>query len=343
MVFCQVNRFLNKSLVLNTFLRLTHTRTYARVLVPLQSRQLLRVSGKDATEFLQGLITNDMKHFEEGTKSMYAMFLNNKGRVLYDTLIYKWESEDSFLIECDKDVLASLQKHLKIYKLKRDVQIVDMNRHYNIWGLVSPVLTAIEMKLDPYSEINIFNDPRLIELGSRIIAKPNLSAPELIEIIGSDISVSENEDVYKYLRYKLGVSEGVEDMPPGTCFPLEMNCDYLHGVSFHKGCYIGQELTARIYHTGVVRKRIMPIKFLDEVDGKVTKDSVITDPAKPTSNLGKLKSFVCNRGIGLIRIREALEAKKLIISNYPVEILKPTWWPVEAPKEKISSKDAESQ
>lgn len=342
MIFCQVNRTLCKSLVLNRLLSSKHA-CNTRVLFPLQSRQILKVSGTDAATFLQGLITNDMQHFEEGAKSMYAMFLNNKGRVLYDTLIYKWGQEDSFLVECDRSILTSLVKYLKIYKLRRNVTVEDINNNYNLWGLVSPIQTALEMKLDPSSEINIFNDPRLIELGSRILAKPNLAATEIAGMVGPDITISADEDIYKYLRYKLGVSEGVEDLPPGACFPLEVNCDYLHGVSFHKGCYIGQETTARIYHTGVVRKRIMPIKFLDPIDENSVKDALIIDKDKPKSNLGKLKNFIHNYGIGLIRIKEALNAKSLIIGNHAVEIVKPAWWPVEAPKEKLGSKDGDTQ
>lgn len=102
MIFKQVNKILNNRYVTNQFLRSVNTETSAKVLYPLSSRALLKVAGQDASAFLQGLITNDMTHFDEGAKSMYAMFLNNKGRVMYDTLIHKWDTDESFLIECDK-------------------------------------------------------------------------------------------------------------------------------------------------------------------------------------------------------------------------------------------------
>ncbi|CAH2094541.1 unnamed protein product [Euphydryas editha] len=330
MIHKQVNKLLNNRYVTNQFLRNVNTETSAKVLYPLRSRALLKIAGQDASAFLQGLITNDMKHFEEGAKSMYAMFLNNKGRVMYDTLIHKWDNDESFLIECDKKLISLLQKHLKIYKLKRKVEIEEVDKDFKIWALIQPETTTVpEIKND----VNIYKDPRLADLGYRIISSTDTKVSHIIEMIGKDIVPKDNEDGYKYLRYKLGVSEGAEDLPLGTSFPLEANCDYLHGVSFHKGCYIGQELTARIHHTGVVRKRIMPVKFNQSITKHIEKDTVISAVNNSKSNLGKLKGVINNYGIGLIRIKEALDAKVLRVSNYSVEVLKPAWWPLEAPKE----------
>lgn len=329
MLSCQVNRLLCKRYVINQFLRNKHDVSPAKVLYPLKSRTLIKINGHDAAAFLQGLITNDMKHFEEGAKSIYAMFLNNKGRVLYDTLIYRWNNEDTFLIECDKNVTSLLLKHLKIFKLKRKVEIEDSTNEFNLWAFISST------GLDEISNLNhssIFKDPRLSDLGFRIISPANIKDGHMAENLGKDVTEND-ENAYKYLRYKLGVSEGSDDLPPGTSFPLEANCDYLHGVSFHKGCYIGQELTARVHHTGVVRKRIMPIKFTQTVSEDIEKDSVISSSKDSKSKLGKLKGVINDYGLGLIRIKEALDAKTLNVGNYSAEPLKPSWWPFEAPKE----------
>ncbi|XP_034833922.1 putative transferase CAF17 homolog, mitochondrial [Maniola hyperantus] len=337
MIFYQVNRLFYKPYAINKFVRYVHNETSvsSNVLYPLRSRGLLKVAGEDASVFLQGLVTNDMKHFEEGARSMYAMFLNNKGRVMYDTIIYKWDKEDSFLIECDRQLISVLQRHLKIYKLKRKVDIKDVNKDYSLFALTSlnaPNPDHFNSVMD--SKINVYKDPRLSELGYRVISYIDIKDSEVAQTVGKDIIVSErNEDGYKYLRYKLGVSEGADDLPPGTSFPLEANCDYLHGVSFHKGCYIGQELTARVHHTGVVRKRIMPLKFYETISRNIERDSVISASNNPKSNLGKLKGVVNNYGLGLIRIKEALDAKILSVGNYSAEAVKPTWWPIEAPKE----------
>ncbi|XP_041969134.1 putative transferase CAF17 homolog, mitochondrial [Aricia agestis] len=299
------------------------------VLYPL-SRGLLRLKGEDTSGFLQGLITNDMRHFETGSQSIYAMFLNNKGRVLYDTLIHKWDSSESFLVECDPKVINLLEKHLKMFKLRRNVTIEDISKSFNVWAITIPTADVTTTK---DNKINIYKDPRLADLGFRIVASNTLKDSQVADIVGGDISIERNENGYKYLRYKLGVSEGAADLPPGSSFPLEINCDYLHGVSFHKGCYIGQEVTARVHHTGVVRKRIMPLKFSEPISEEPPLDTNIVAANKPAASLGKLKGVMRDYGIGLIRIKESLEAKTVKINNYTAEPFKPMWWPLEAPKE----------
>ncbi|XP_072930023.1 putative transferase CAF17 homolog, mitochondrial [Epargyreus clarus] len=332
MIFYQVNNFLRRRFTANQILRYVHNEVTAKALYPLEGRKLLKMKGEDASIFLQGLITNDMKHFEEGARSMYAMLLNNKGRVLFDTLIHKWEADNSFIIECDKDIAAQMQKHLKLYKLKRLVEINDINEELRLWVLTKD---SSESK-SKLKDIAVYKDPRLTDLGFRIISPAQMQGAEVLDRLEeNEVKVESNEDGYKYLRYKLGVSEGAKDLPPGTSFPLEVNCDYLHGVSFHKGCYIGQEVTARVHHTGVVRKRIMPLKFSKAVTDNLEMDSVISVSNNPKSNLGKLKGVINDYGIGLLRVKEALEASTLNIGSYSVEVCKPNWWPIEAPKEKV--------
>lgn len=306
----------------------------ANILCPLPSRTLLRISGDEVSSFLQGLITNDMQHFTEGAKSIYAMFLNIKGRVLYDTLLHKWQENESFLIECDTGVSGSLQKHLKLYKLKRKLEISSCDK-YKVWVLFKSNGNAAPSSHDD-TQLHFYKDPRLSDLGFRVLAPSSISVNRIAEAIGGNITVEKDDENYKHLRYKLGVSEGCQELPPGSSFPLEINCDYLHGVSFHKGCYIGQELTARVYHTGVIRKRIMPLKFSEDVKETINVDSKIIDVNKPKSSVGKLKCYLKDAGLGLIRMKEALEAKELKVGNYRVETSKPSWWPIEALKEKLN-------
>lgn len=320
--------------------RQEHSR-FSKTLHPLKSRKVLQISGVDAPQFLQGLITNDIRHLEEGTqgaKSIYAMFLNNKGRVLYDTLIYKWEEPNCFLIECDKSNFNDLHKYLKVFRLKRKIALADVSENLSVWALILPdFIQSNDYQTSPTSEVNVYKDPRLQDLGYRVIALRTMRGKDVANNIGVEVEVQNDEDQYKYLRYTLGVTEGSEDLPPGTTLPLEMNCDYLHGVSFHKGCYIGQELTARVHHTGVVRKRIMPFKFT-EIINDWKKDSTISSILQPKSNLGKLKGVALDYGIGLLRIRESLEAEALSVDGNPAKLIKPDWWAKEAPKEKISTK-----
>lgn len=328
-----VHKVVNKRNLLNFLARHVHNESAQTggTLHPLNSRKILKVSGDDVAGFLQGLITNDMRHFDESAKSIYSMFLNNKGRLLYETLVHKDQNE-SYLIECDSNVLSSIQRHLKIFKLRRKIAI-DCVDDLKVWALTS--VTDITVSAE---KISLYKDPRLSDLGFRILAPTSISGNELGAIISDKTLVKDNEDDYKYLRYNLGVSEGVTDVPPGSCFPLEANCDYLHGVSFHKGCYVGQELTARVHHTGVVRKRLMPLKFNENINEHIDNDAVIFATNNPKANLGKLRGFIKDCGLGLVRIKESIEAESLTIGKYTATVVKPQWWPIEAPKEKLNTK-----
>ncbi|XP_018335061.2 putative transferase CAF17 homolog, mitochondrial, partial [Agrilus planipennis] len=266
------------------------------------------------------------------------------------------------LIECDKQSLNSLQKHLKIYKVRRKIEVRDLTGDFDVYALYN-IENALETKhahisnpgklegtivsctqlnttlpsglntFKMYKDLAIFVDPRIVFLGNRIIAPTNCNIEEqLRELYQFNWSASKLN--YQWFRYKLGVGEGINDLPPGNCFPLESNCDYLHGVSFHKGCYIGQELTARTHHTGVVRKRLMPLQFIKIPTGSV-EDLKIQRNGK---RLGILRGIKDDSGIALLKISEALEMKEIEIGNGLAKTERPFWWPVEAPKEVISQK-----
>ncbi|CAH1979930.1 unnamed protein product [Acanthoscelides obtectus] len=145
-----------------------------------------------------------------------------------------------------------------------------------------------------------------------------------------EIGVSEQKGFYRYHRYNLGIGEGTQDHPPGNSLPLECNCDYLHGISFHKGCYIGQELTARTHHTGVVRKRLMPLCFSKVPSEYPKEDAIIHE----TKNLGKLRGIEGDVGLGLLRIEQTSKLEQIPVGDGLAKVKKPHWWPIEAVKNK---------
>ncbi|KAI4467105.1 hypothetical protein MML48_2g00014727 [Holotrichia oblita] len=307
----------------------------APILEALHDKSLLRISGNEVSDYLQGLITNDMNHLMNHGTCMYAMFLNTKGRVLYDVIIYKTIKDNTYLIECDTKAVDSLQKHLKIYKLRRKIDIVNLTDELAVHALfnlehlnVTEELDLFNKNIDNvcdnlnkelikenksiklFNDISIYQDPRMSLLGSRIITPKNISVKDEITKL-TEVKTQLDTQTYKWFRYNLGVGEGVNDLPPENCFPLEANCDYLHGVSFHKGCYIGQELTARTYHTGVVRKRLMPLIF-SKVPTKSGSDSnIISDNV----NLGKLRGIEGDVGLALLRIAKSVDLKEIKISD----------------------------
>lgn len=288
----------------------------------LENRAVLRVSGIEASAFLQGLITNDMRHLEEGATSMFCMFLNTKGRVVFDSIIYTDSTvENSFLVECDKAAETLLKKHLTMYKVRRKINIECPS--FSVYaGFGEQAKEKIDELANKNKNLVMSQDPRLKDLGFRLIDLDGILSPSC-------------SGLYKELRLGLGVGEGIEELPLGICFPLEANCDYLHGVSFHKGCYIGQELTARTHHTGVVRKRLMPI-FVPNITNLPPIDSPILDPNG--KNVGKLRGISkSGEGIALLRIAEVLKAADdLKIGDLSAVTKKPDWWPSEASKDKIA-------
>ncbi|KAJ8672975.1 hypothetical protein QAD02_004236 [Eretmocerus hayati] len=328
----------------------------SKSLVHLSNRSLLRLAGIETADFLQGLITNDINLLKEGATSLYSLFLNTRGRVLYDTIIYKAQ-EETFFVECDIKVLSNLVKHLKMYKLRKKVDIQTMENQMNVWTVFdNDVISSkrntndknpdLEGKIFPcgamddkssklVDNISFFSDPRLSDLGLRILARSDVSGGEISQHLAPNTTALKNIQNYRAFRYQLGIGEGVQDFPPGVPLPLEINCDYLHGVSFHKGCYIGQELTARTHHTGVIRKRLMPLTFDGTSEKPLEYDTKILNDSEKT--VGKILGQEGSSGLGLIRIAEALASKTLTAGALDVRVVKPHWWPQESQKVEASA------
>ena len=244
------------------------------------NRACLEVIGKDTLKFLQGICTTDMSKKLEGVQA--TAFLSVKGRVMADAFIYphvgqdkKGDDVDAVLIELDKATLPQIQQMMKVYKLRSKVTIGSI-------GPVSVTLHVPESTLEPggdNSEDAMVQaaleserehsgdilgrgwDPRVPGFGVRVLSS------------SSSRRSSSNSEVcdidYTSYRAACGVSEGVETVGG---IPLESNMDLLTHIDFRKGCYVGQELTARTKFKGVVRKRVVPFTFtttVDEAGGQV--------------------------------------------------------------------------
>jgi len=275
------------------------------------------------------MITNDMNHLAQDSSCIYALFLNKGGRVLFDSIIFKTSSpepdKESFLIECDSSVALNLAKHLKLYRVRRKIDI-SVSEEHNIWCLKGKL-----EKLKPSEDVSIFSDPRLKDIGYRIITKKDFNLMDSL----SGIEEGSLDD-YTSHRYKLGVCEGTVDLIPEKSLPLESNCDFMHGVSFHKGCYIGQELTARTHHTGVIRKRLMPLTFDNQINFKPEEPNDVKNES--STAVGKVRNVIGRHGLGLLRIEQVLAAKQLSLNENRCHTERPSWWPVEAEKTSQLSK-----
>ncbi|NXP82027.1 CAF17 transferase, partial [Ramphastos sulfuratus] len=311
------------------------------------SRALLDVQGAEAAVFLQGLLTNDVTRLvAEGAppagggttaalpRALYAHALNVQGRCLYDVILYRLhespEEEPHILLECDSSVLDTLQKHLKLYKIRRKVNITPC-LDLSLWAVVpregaGDIASSLTQCAD--QALILTPDPRTEVMGWRLITKKGANLSEIIP--GSHIG--DIEDYHRH-RYKQGIPEGVKDLPPGVALPLESNLAYMNGVSFTKGCYIGQELTARTHHVGVIRKRLLPVKF----SAPLPKDSIpegteiLTQSGK---SAGKFRAGRGELGIALLRLANANESLSLNLAGDKVKLTAsiPEWWPKNSGK-----------
>lgn len=286
------------------------------------NRVPLEVSGPDSTAFLQGLITNDIEHLSQ-KPAIYALFLNNQGRILYDCVLFGGSRRDVVVLDVDADLAHRVEKHLNMFKVKRKVEIKSLAESHEIIAAFNRDGSEIDdSSIEDRSGAAVIGsvDPRVDKLGMRFVA------PKTDAVFGS----REDSDDYRALRYELGVPEGGEEIIPGKCFPLEYNADFMHGISFQKGCYIGQELTARTYHTGAVRKRILPFK----VAGDVSTGGELIVVNEKGKNVGKVRGMQDRAGIALLRTEECAKAEKLTLKDTSDEVTYriPSWWPKEAPK-----------
>ncbi|XP_077517118.1 iron-sulfur cluster assembly factor IBA57, mitochondrial [Amblyomma americanum] len=301
------------------------------------SRKLVRLRGAESLSFLQGLVTNDTRHLSadgaaagKSRRCMYALMLNSVGRVLYDLLVYRPAAEDEVLVECDADARQGLLRLLQLYRLRKPVEIAPCD-DLDVWVAFRPFCGSVDEAApaddacapDVAKGRCVVRDPRLGLLGWRVLAD---AGEDLAAANPSLARVGGDESSYARLRLRFGVGEGLRELPPAACFPLECNADYLGGVSFHKGCYVGQELTARTHHTGVVRKRLMPVVMLGEPGAPLPPDAPVRDPAGAV--LGKLRAHRGTLGLALLRVQEALAAgDALRVDDVPLSVVKPGWWP----------------
>lgn len=313
-------------------------------------RSILRMQGNEMFQFLQGLITNDISHVKDidgnVDGAMFTMFLNKPGRVLYDAIIYARPTyNQSCLIECDQAIADDLRRHLMLYRVRKKIDIQIINDELNVWAgymdcrhtsnncNAPQQIAELPKSLENSKchEIIACSDPRLNQIAMRFIVPKKFQLQDFQQIYDQNaVECVLSTDEYNYTehRYVHGICEGSIEMPPLKMFPFEVNCDYLHGISFHKGCYLGQEFTARTYHTGVIRKRIMPIVLNQSncaIDMDFQYDTPITNDADRM--IGKLKGIRNEHAIGTLKVDEALASKYLKIGAHTAATQRPSWWP----------------
>lgn len=295
-------------------------------------RSLVKVTGQDSAKYLQNLLTNDINLLDRTNEAMYAMILNNRGRVLHDVLVYALGDpvDSGYLVEGDTASLADFLKMLKIYKIKKKVEVTSVDKEFSVYSIFQDSKqhdTPPELVSKENSTNNLpicVTDPRFSQLGYRLIIENKHQPSSYFTNL-----ITENTDYssYKQHLYKHGIAENHENIVYTNSIPLEYNLVLLNGVSFQKGCYLGQELVAKTHHTGVIRKRIIPIK-LECTNVQFKSDSSILN-LKTGKVAGKLKGLSGHYGIAMLRLSELSD--QLVIldeesNKYSVSYTIPEYW-----------------
>ena len=263
------------------------------MIAELTDRAVIAVSGPEARTFLQGLITNDAATIAPG-HALYAALLTPQGKILFDFLIV--ESDASLLLDCRREARESLIKRLSLYKLRAKVEIKARDHLAIFAGLGGEAMAGG------------FADPRLSALGTRAIAAEG------------EIPAQTGPDEYRAHRLDLWVPEG-NDFGSDKMFALDGDLDELNAVSFHKGCYVGQELTARMKHRGTARKRLLALAAPDGTP--LVRDTPVTANGQ---EIGAVASVYGARGFAIIRLdRLAASTGPTQAGGAPVNVMKPAW------------------
>jgi folate-binding protein YgfZ len=249
-------------------------------------RSVIAVGGPDRVEFLQGLISNDATKVVPG-RAIWAALLTPQGRFLNDMFVADGGNE-TLLLETERDRAPALAKKLAMYKLRSKVTVEDRSKQLEVAVAYGP--DAIDTS--PIDGVSAFVDPRLAELGLRVIA-PTGAAASALQSHGFSAAPIE---AYDALRLQLGVPDGSRDLVVEKALLLENGFDELNGVDWQKGCYMGQELTARTKYRALIRKRLFPVRI----------EGVLPAPGtaifKDGQEVGELRSGSGKRALAMLRL-----------------------------------------
>ncbi|MGH6802153.1 MAG: YgfZ/GcvT domain-containing protein, partial [Methyloceanibacter sp.] len=274
----------------------------------LASRGVLRVRGADARKYLQGLITNDIGK-AQGAGAIHAGLLSPQGKILFD--FFAVPARDGFLIDVAQDKADELLKRLAFYRLRAQVEIVEEP------SLV--VAAAWGGTPRPPEGAIVYADPRLPELGFRILVAQGASAA----VLGCEPATEED---YHAFRVRQGVPEGGRDYAFSEVFPHEALFDQLNGVDFAKGCYVGQEVVSRMEHRGTARSRILPVRLGGPAPAKGS------DIRCGDKLIGTLLSSSGHAALAFLRLDKLAEANApLLTEGVSVAVQKPDWVRYEVP------------
>jgi hypothetical protein len=255
----------------------------------LPDRGVVRVAGPDAAKFLNGSITADLSALQSQA-AVHAALLTPQGKMLFEFFVMR-APDGGFLLETARDFADALVKRLKMFILRARVEAENVSDAYQVAAAWCGAPPADGKRI-------VYADPRLPKMGSRMLAPVPPGFAGGVEGDAEWVAA----EAYHSHRIALGVPEGGKDYAFGDTFPHEADLDLLNGISFTKGCYIGQEVVARMKHKGVVRKRVVPV----EAAAPLRSGAPVMAGA---AEIGRIGSVAGARGLALIRLDRHAEAR----------------------------------
>ena len=285
----------------------------------LEDRAILYINGSDSEKFLQNLISNDIEKVNE-SNSCFASLLSPQGKFLFDFIVVK--HKDGYFLDCEKKIVNQLYKKLIMYKLRSNVEILNLSNEFVVASFSYDKFLSIEGTKDElgytikFNQDHVFLDPRNKKLGGRIIA--NLE--KLYLSLKRMNLKSSNIDEYYKLSFDLGIPQNNMDQLQEKLFGIECNFVELNAIDFKKGCYVGQENTSRIKNKDKLNKRLLPLQ--------VKKGSIKSNEPITSNNVEIGKVLIANKfSFALIKFKdkEFEYNKEFKCGKANIKILKPNW------------------
>jgi folate-binding protein YgfZ len=282
----------------------------------LPARGILSVSGPDRRGFLQGLVSNDVEKLGGG-RAVYAALLTPQGKYLHDFIMV--EVGEAIWLDAEAARLADLKRRLSLYRLRAKIEIAErpelgVAAIFGDGAYAALGLPDESGAVESWEGGVVLIDPRLADLGARVIAeRGHLSRLAECGLGETDFAAWDRQ------RLALGVPDGSRDLVPEKSILLESGFDELHGVDWRKGCYVGQELTARTKYRGLIKKRLFPVR----IDGPSPEPgTVITLDGKEA---GEMRSARDGIGLALLRLEAVTKATTLSAASAALTPHRPRW------------------
>ena len=289
--------------------------------ITLEDRGFIQVTGPEAKDFLQNIVTNDLEKVTDEL-TVFSSILTPQGKYLFEFFVLKLK--DSYLLECEKKSTTEIIKLLNFYKLRSKIDLTDLSEKY----------VAAVISLEKFKEINssglstgsttnyredpVYIDPRNEKLGAKIISKlENIH----LTIKKLNLKIADKKKYYSK-SFELGIPQSDLNKLKDKIFGIENNLDELNGIDFKKGCYVGQENTSRIKLRNKLRRRILPVQ---KITGEISENDIIKykDGEIGKILIDKPYSFALVKVVDP-NLKEFINIE-LICGKSKVKILKPEW------------------